>query len=99
MKICAPARERATCSRKHKQIMIICAPARLRVRKCAPKSFKSDDLEHFWAPDGLGPDLAAAPRAEHIFKTPSKVTIWKTFGLRTALARIRRSQDGSVDTD
>ena len=39
---------------------------------------------------GLGPDVAAGPRAEIVFKYCGKASTWISFGLRTALARIWR---------
>ena len=53
-------------------------------------------LEHFGAPDGFGPDLAARPQqAERVLQMLEKVAVWSDFGFRTALARIWRPKEFS----
>ena len=56
-------------------------PAQKRI----PKAQKSIDLEHFWAPDGFGQDLAADALPRNV----RKALIWSTFELQTALARTK----------
>ena len=50
----------------------------------------SSDLEQYWTPDGLAPDLAIERMREmldRVLEMFENFAIWINFGLRTALAR------------
>ena len=53
-------------------------------------SLNSSNLEQYWSPEGLAPDLAIERMREMLERVPAILEnygIWNNFGLRTALAR------------
>ena len=52
-------------------------------------------MEYFWAPDGLGPDLAAEAPAGNTPQKLQQQLIWSTFGLRTGPKLAQSGENGS----